>query len=427
MQNTISSRTSSSAHLSPLHAVTPAGDDPPVQASLPTVLCVDDDPAVLRAVQRVLAPRFAVSTALGPAQALALAQTAAEPFAVVVADLQMPGLSGIGLLQCIRQLSPLTARVLLSGNADLRSAVDAVNTGEIYRFITKPYEPEHLVAMVTEACTHHHALVALAAGADHATAVAGYVTALSRMLEAIRPDARETAARIERRVREIVACCPVDIADDLYAAAALSQIGAAGLPGDAADRIYGGAILHAVDVTRADTIAITSAEMVASVPALARVREILYATTVHVPAALEAFAMQDGDAAAPDAVALAGRVLAAAMLADQCARQGMVNPAPVFEASAVSPEVRDRVRMILARGDEGARIRTIPLAEVRAGMTLAADVLAPNGLLFAGRGQRVTDALVARLREGWEGALLSQLVRVYTYAGLASEAVTRPS
>lgn len=399
-----------------------------VMAPLPTVLCVDDDPAVLRAAQRVLGSRFAVSISLGPAQALAMAQKAPEPFAVVVADLQMPGLSGIGLLQCIRQLSPLTVRVLLSGNADLRSAVDAVNTGEIYRFITKPYEPEHLIAMVTEACTYHRELATLAAGADHSMALTGYVTALNRMLEAMRPDARETAARIERRVREIVDCCPVDTADDLFAAAALSQIGAAGLPGDAADRIYGGAILSAVDVTRADTIAVASAEMVANIPALARVREILYATTIHVPAALEAFALRDEDvAAASDAVTLSGRILAAAMLADQCARQGLVNPAPAFEVSSVAPEVRERVRMILARSDGGARVRTIPLAEVRAGMTLAADVLAPNGLLFAGRDQRVTPALVERLREGWEGALLSQLVRVYTYAGLASEVIARPS
>src|SRR5690348_2547246 len=137
MQDVVSSRTSSGTRTrgaTQPHAPLPIGTG--AGAPLPTVLCVDDDPMVLRAAQRVLAPRFAVSTALGPAQALAMAQKAAEPFAVIVADLQMPGLSGVGLLQCIRQLSPHTVRVLLSGNADLRSAVDAVNTGEIYRFIT---------------------------------------------------------------------------------------------------------------------------------------------------------------------------------------------------------------------------------------------------------------------------------------------------
>jgi hypothetical protein len=353
-----------------------------------------------------------------------MAQRAPEPFAVVVADLQMPGLSGIGLLQCIRQLAPQTVRVLLSGNADLRSAVDAVNTGEIYRFITKPYEPEHLIAMITEACEHHQTLVASAAGIDHATALSGYVTTLNRMLEALRPDARETASRIERRVREIVDCCPVIIADDLCAAAALSQIGAVSLPADAADRIYGGAILSPIDVSRADSIAIASAEMMASTPALACVREILYATTARVPAALEAFAPDNGDAAgASDGAKLSGRILAAAMLADQCARQGMVNPAPAFEATALAQDVRERVREILARDDEDARIRTIPIGEVRAGMTLATDVIAPNGLLFAGRGQRVTPTLVTRLREGWDGALLSQPVRVFTYGGVAAAAV----
>lgn len=399
----------------------------PVESALPTVLCVDDDPAVLRAAQRVLSSRFAVTTAPGPAEALAIAQEATAPFAVVVADLQMPGLSGIALLQCIRQLAPQTVRVLLSGNADVRAAVDAVNTGEIYRFITKPYDPGHLVAMITEACTHHRMLAAATPGAEHDSDVAGYVTALNRMLEAVRPDARESAARIERRVREIVACCPVTAADALCAAAALSQIGAASLPAEIADRIYGGAILSPLDVARADGIPIASAEMLASVPALAPVREILYATAVRVPAALGDFAAAD-DAAAGDSDAfdLSGRILSATVVADQCARQGMVNPAPAFDAPTIAPDVRERVRTILARDDEGARARTIPLAEVRAGMTLAADVLAPNGLLFAGRGQLVSAALVARLRENWDGALLSQLARVFTYAGIAAAAASDP-
>lgn len=404
-------------------------------APLPSVLCVDDDAAVLRAAQRVLSPRFAVTTALSPAEALSIAQQAPTPFAVVVADLQMPGLSGIGLLQCIRQLSPETVRVLLSGNADLRAAVDAVNAGEIYRFITKPYEPEHLVAMVSEASAHHETLVDAAARGAVApdSQTTGYVTALNRMLEVVRPDARESAARIERRVREIVTYCSadiaIDLATDLCAAAALSQIGAASLPVDAADRIFGGAILSATDVARADGIAIASAEILANVPALAPVREILYATAVRVAAPPGASTATHGSVAGVagvrEGVDLAGRILAAAIVADQCSRQGMVNPAPVLEASGVSPALRERVRTILARDDESARVRTIPLAEVRPGMTLAADVVAPSGVLFAARGQVVTAALVARLHESWDGALLSQLVRVSTYAGVVAAARPR--
>lgn len=410
------------AYVSPVHeGDRHASAGTSASTSLPTVLCVDDDPAVLRAAKRVLARHFAVTTALNPAQALAIAQKAPEPFAVVVADLQMPGLSGVALLQCVRHLSPQTARVLLSGNADLRAAVDAVNTGEIYRFITKPYDPEHLVAMVTEASLHHRALAATVPRTEHNSEVAGYVAALNRMLEAQRPDAHQAAARIERRVREIVECCSVDIANDLCAAAALSQIGAASLPTDAAHRIFGGALLSAIDVARGDGIPIASAEMLADIPVLARVRKILYATAVRVPVALKAFAVDEGGAAGLlDSVELSGRILAAAILADQCARQGMVNPAPAFETSAVSPEVRERVRTILARDDADAKVRTIALGEVRVGMTLAADVLAPNGLLFASHGQRVSAALVDRLRESWDGALLSQLVRVFTYAGVAA-------
>lgn len=407
---------------------------------LPAVLCVDDDPAVLRVAERVLRSRFAVTTAPGPARALAIAQKAPEPFAVVVADLQMPGLSGIGLLQCIRQLSPQTARVLLSGNAELRDAVDAVNTGEIYRFITKPYDPEHLVAIVAEAVAHHRTLAAQAAAAEaRGGDFAGYVTALNRVLAAVRPDALEAADRIERRVQEIGSCCAIGDVGELCAAAALSQIGAVSLPAAIANRIYGGALLSATEAVRADGVPMASAEVLANIPALATVRQFLYAAVQsgaragehngghtgehHAGDVWASWPAEPPETGQPDErTALAGRILAAAILADECARQGMANPAPAFNAPGVDAEVRERVRTILAREDEAARVRTIPLAEVRAGMTLAADMLAPNGLLFAGSGQVVTPALVTRLRESWDGALLSQLVRVFTYAGTAAKA-----
>ncbi|MEZ6104810.1 MAG: response regulator [Pirellulaceae bacterium] len=66
------------------------------------------------------------------------------PFAVVVSDMQMPGMTGVQLLHRIGELSPDTVRMMLTGNADQQTAVEAVNEGHIFRFLNKPCEPEVL-------------------------------------------------------------------------------------------------------------------------------------------------------------------------------------------------------------------------------------------------------------------------------------------
>src|ERR1035437_1179439 len=101
-----------------------------------TILLVDDDVRVVSALHRSLYRDYRIEIAAGPGDALdALAHTA---YAVVVSDLQMPGMNGIDLLTTVKEASPDTVRVLLTGQADLETAIAAVNEGNIFRFLTKP-------------------------------------------------------------------------------------------------------------------------------------------------------------------------------------------------------------------------------------------------------------------------------------------------
>lgn len=401
---------------------------PAGEATRPRVLCVDDDPAVLRVACRVLAPRFDVTIAPGPAEALEIGQNATEPFAVVVSDLQMPGLSGVGLLQCFRRLAPQTVRVLLSGRADLAAAVAAVNAGEIYRFITKPFELETLIASVTEACEHHATLVGTGVW-EHPSAerLAGYTRTLNALLNVTRPCARACAARVARRVEEIAATVSLDCLDDLCAAAALSQIGSASIPSELADRLYGGETLSPSDAIVAASVPHASAAMLDGVPELARVARILALAEPTGPdtpaerATAERESDQRADAHGSDthgsdaqSIVLAARLLGAAITSDHYARHGLPIPVPLLELSGLDPAAVRRVRASLGRDDETARVRSIGVGEIVPGMVLADDVAAPNGLLLAIRGQVVSEALATRLRESCSGeAAHAQPIRVF--------------
>ena len=107
----------------------------------PRILLVDDDPLLLAGLKRQLRRHFRIETAPGGAEALALVQ-GEEPFMVVVSDYRMPGMNGNQFLAQVREISPDTIRIMLTGFADVGAAVDAINEGQIFRFLNKPCPSE---------------------------------------------------------------------------------------------------------------------------------------------------------------------------------------------------------------------------------------------------------------------------------------------
>lgn len=107
------------------------------------VLCVDDERPVLDAIRRLLRGEpYELLTTDDPGEALRLLQERA--IAVIVVDQRMPGMSGVELLERARTLSPGTARVLLTGYADLEAMVQAINRGRVISYVHKPWEDEAL-------------------------------------------------------------------------------------------------------------------------------------------------------------------------------------------------------------------------------------------------------------------------------------------
>jgi len=115
-----------------------------------TVLCVDDEPSILSALRRVLrAEGCRLLTAQGGVEALAILAT--ESVDVVVSDMRMPGMDGAQLLARVREEWPSTARILLTGYADMDATIAAINNGQIYRYIHKPWDEHELRLTVRQA------------------------------------------------------------------------------------------------------------------------------------------------------------------------------------------------------------------------------------------------------------------------------------
>ena len=118
-----------------------------------TVLFVDDEVNILKALQRLLrSEHMNVLCASRAQEALELLDK--QPCQVVVTDQRMPEMSGVDLLSQVRERFPDIVRMMLTGYTEMNVAVDAINRGEIYRLITKPWNDDELRATIRQAFDH---------------------------------------------------------------------------------------------------------------------------------------------------------------------------------------------------------------------------------------------------------------------------------
>ncbi len=118
-------------------------------AAPPVVLCVDDEPAILSSLRRLLRPQgYKVLLAEGGQAGLAL--LAQEPVDLVVSDMRMPEMDGAQFLEQVRQRWPEVVRILLTGYADVTSTIAAINRGEIHRYISKPWDDQNMLLVVQD-------------------------------------------------------------------------------------------------------------------------------------------------------------------------------------------------------------------------------------------------------------------------------------
>jgi response regulator RpfG family c-di-GMP phosphodiesterase len=116
----------------------------------PTILCVDDEPNILSSLRRLFRTKgYAVKTADSGQAGLQILEQ--EHIDLVISDMRMPEMDGAKFLEHVRARWPETVRLLLTGYADVASIIDAINRGEIYRYITKPWDDNDIVLLVQHA------------------------------------------------------------------------------------------------------------------------------------------------------------------------------------------------------------------------------------------------------------------------------------
>jgi len=372
------------------------------------VLCVDDDPHILDAYRRQLRREFKIDTATSADLALTALQSQG-PYAVIVSDMRMPGMDGVQFLAKVKSLSPDTVRIMLTGNSDQHTAMEAVNEGSIFRFLTKPCPSEQLAKAIL-AGLHQYRLIRAEKELLEKT-LRGSVKVLVDVLSLVNPTAFGRASRVYRLVRQLATELKIPPSWELDVAAMLSQIGCVTIPPDTMEAVYLGRTLTPEESKMFQAHPSVGRDIVAKIPRLENVAQIIgYQEKCF-----------DGTGAPADAkqgraIPLGARILKVALDFDALKSSGM-DEYEAFQrlreqARRYDPDVLNALEGVVELA-ETVVVRTVALEDLASGMTFAEDIRTTTGLLLVSKGQEATPSVCQRLINHSRRTPMPTSVRVF--------------
>ena len=361
------------------------------------ILLVDDEPDVLTGYERVLRKRFSVETAPGGEQALALLESQG-PYAVLVADQRMPGMDGLDLLARARVACPDTVRIMLTGNSDQQTAVDAVNEGAIFRFLHKPCDSVLLGRTLEQALRQHE--LQMAERTLLQDTLKGAVRMLVDLLAMLDPLAFGRAQAMSDLAEEVGQEMGLENPSILGIASVLSQIGILTLPRSVANRIQSGAFLNSHERDLANQIPQIGAELIGHIPRLERVAEALQYMNKNYNGS--GFPL---DELRGERIPLSGRILRAVWDFELQRTWGGTDASVLAEMLVrrtwYDQEVLQAMGRCLGRSGESVSScepREVGSVELRVGQLLRADVETVTGLLVIPEGTLLQAAHLHKLK-----------------------------
>jgi response regulator RpfG family c-di-GMP phosphodiesterase len=391
----------------------------------PRVLCVDDEPQVLDGLTLNLRRKFDVHVALGGTAGLQRCES--DVYAVVISDMRMPGMNGAVFLSNVRQRWPDTVRMLLTGHAEIESAIAAVNEGQIFRFLAKPCPADKLIAAV-EAAVEQHRLVTAEKVLLEQT-LRGSIKALTDILSLQNPLAFGRATRAKAQVAALLSQMGIAERWQLEVAAMLSPIGTVTLPAETVEKLYDGRPLSQAEQAMVKRMPMVTEQLLANIPRLEPVREIL--------ALLDA--RFDGDQPPPSAgglptastttvrkgadLPLGSRMLRLVLDYDLLECQGLDRKVALDtlrgRRGQYDPDLVDALAVLLGAQDKQV-VEELGLALIHPGMVLMDDVRSLSGGLLIARGHEVTASLIERIRNVSRNVGVKEPLRVLVPAALRS-------
>lgn len=171
-----------------------------------SLLLVDDEPEVLFSLKGLLRREFDLHTAESGQQALDI--LAEHPIDIIMTDQRMPEMTGVELMRRVKRRWPHAIRIVFTGYADIKAVIEAINRGGLYRYITKPWDPDELIELLHEAAQEHDIIVKRSEFHQAASDYFEQIVEAPADAPAAWPQIQEQGRQLQQQLQEILKSAP---------------------------------------------------------------------------------------------------------------------------------------------------------------------------------------------------------------------------
>lgn len=368
------------------------------------ILFVDDEVELLK-LYRAQLQQFDVVVAQSGEEALPLIDDK-DPFAVVVSDLHMPAMNGAQLLARVRKIAPSSVRMLMTGETDLGATLDAINDGNLFRFLTKPCATEAFRKAIVAGIEQHRLLIAEKELLEKT--LLGSIQVLTEILSLVSPMSFGKSTRIRRMAQQLGTALQFPNPWILDVSVMLSQIGCVTVPDMILNKIHANAGLNNEERAIYETHPKIGSQLVAKIPRLEEVAEIILHQSRR-------FDSSCSSTQPVSTIPLGAQILHVVFDFEELESSGLPRNAAISrlleKAGCYNMEVLAALQHLPL--DESSYSReNILIQHLQVEMVLAEDLKNKSGALLAPRGQSISDALLRRLINNADNGNLSGRVQV---------------
>ena len=374
------------------------------------ILFVDDEPNILEAFKRQLRKDFDIDIAMGAKPALEKIEEQKEPYAVIVSDLRMPEMDGIRLLSEIRKEHPDTVRMMLTGNADLESAIHAVNEGHIFRFLVKPCPTEILKKAITLGIEQYRLVTAEKELLEKT--LKGSIQMLTEILSLLNPKAFARSGRVKKYMEDMAAYLKAPNSWELETAAMLSQIGWVMLSEETLTKLYNGKTLDGEELQVFEMAPMIAYDLISHIPRMKGVADIIAYQGKHFDGKGNPKDTRQGND-----IPLGARLMKVLLDFEMLETNGVNQEKAILELRKrkgwYDPAFLIAFEEML-RGPRKYEQQSIFIEELKDKMIIVEDIMTLKGQLLVPKGQQVNLVTIERLKNFKNNIGIKEPITVYT-------------
>ncbi|WP_276624545.1 HD domain-containing phosphohydrolase [Syntrophomonas wolfei] len=375
------------------------------------ILLVDDDEKILASYRRQLGLRLELFTANNAEKGWETLQKHG-PMAVVISDYKMPGVDGIAFLERVKEIAPDTVRIMLTGYADIDMAINAVNQGNIFRFLTKPCPIKDFIYAIAAALEQYRLICSERELLEQT--LKGSIKLLIDILSISKPQEFNQLSRLRNLAKRTALHLNVEKPWEVDLALMLSPIGLITIPEYILQKQESGEYLSPDEYKMYRSHPATAQDLLANIPRLENVAEAIAYQMKNYP-------KQDAHSGlAEKEIPLLGRILKIVLDFNALIKKSW-SATYALEylqkyAENYDPEVLSaliiEVQNLKEWSQEDADGRLVKIKDIEVGMVLLNDLQDDKGLVLLPQGQEITPVLQKRLLNFAEKSRIRDTVRV---------------